>query len=180
MDHDLIKLSKFISRVLRHRPQAIHLTMDAQGWVSVKELLQNANRQGIPLTQENLQQIVEQNDKRRYALSEDGMRIRASQGHTISVDLGLTSQTSPAKLFHGTAQQFLDSIRQKGLIPGKRNHVHLSKDVETALNVGRRHGQAVVLTVKAEEMAQAGYAFYLSENGVWLTEVVPVMYLVFP
>lgn len=180
MDHNLIKLSKFISRVLRHKPGAIHLTMDAQGWVSVEDLIQNANRQGIPLTRENLQQIVERNDKRRYALSEDGQRIRASQGHTIPVDLDLAPQIPPDELYHGTAQHVLDSIREKGLIPGRRNHVHLSKDIETALKVGGRHGKPVVLTVKAGEMAQAGYAFYLSENGVWLTDTVPVVYLVFP
>jgi len=180
MDPDLVRLSKFMSLVLRHKPQEIGLELDANGWADVDELIARANVRGVRLNRQILQTVVETNDKQRFALSDDGTRIRASQGHSIEVDLALAPRQPPEILFHGTTSRFLESIRRQGLLRGKRQHVHLSPDEATATKVGQRHGKPVILRILAEQMHQAGRQFYLSANGVWLTEHVPCQYLVFP
>ena len=168
------KVSKFLSYVLRHRPDEIGLVLDANGWAPVAELIERA-RTGAPpvmLTEELIRDVVRSNDKQRFALSEDGTRIRANQGHSVDIDLSLEPVQPPEVLFHGTATRFLEPIRQEGLKPMERRHVHLSPDEVTATKVGQRHGKPVILRVKAGEMWRAGQAFYLSANGVWLTERV--------
>lgn len=180
MDQELARLSKFLSLVLRHDPERIKLTLDSAGWAKVDALLVAVNQAGQPLTRELLQRIVAENDKQRFRFSADGLRIRANQGHSVAVDLGLSPQTPPESLYHGTAIRFLDAIRQEGLRPQSRQHVHLSPDVTTAVKVGQRHGKPMVLTVKSGDMHSAGYHFYQSDNGVWLTDHVPPPYLVFP
>jgi putative RNA 2'-phosphotransferase len=177
MDAKLVKISRFISLVLRHRPQTIGLTLDANGWASVADLIDGAQRANMPLTLELLRQIVAENDKQRFAFSEDGMRIRASQGHSVQVDLELEPVLPPERLYHGTARRFLESIQQHGLIAKGRQYVHLSADEATALNVGRRHREPIALVVQADRMQRDGLKFYQSANGVWLTDRVPVDYL---
>lgn len=177
MDPALVRTSKFLSLVLRHRPEQIGITLDAAGWVAVDELLAAARRTGFPLDRATLERVVAENDKRRFALSPDGQRIRASQGHSVGVDLGLEAQAPPDVLFHGTAARFLESIRSEGLKAGSRTHVHLSADEATARVVGRRHGSPVVLRVKAGAMHRDGHEFYRSDNGVWLARAVPAKYL---
>jgi putative RNA 2'-phosphotransferase len=180
MDADLVRLSKFLSLVLRHKPEEIGLTLDEQGWADLADLIDRANRRGVALTRELVERIVATNDKKRFALSPDGAKIRANQGHSVEVDLGLEPRQPPELLFHGTATRFLPGIREKGLLPGKRQHVHLSLDEPTAITVGRRHGKPVVLRVRSGEMYRAGHAFYLAANGVWLTERVPLAFLDLP
>ena len=177
---DLVRLSKFLSLVLRHEPERIGVTLDANGWVAVDELLAAAARAGNPITRERLDEVVATNDKKRFAFSPDGSLIRASQGHSVEVDLGLTPAVPPELLFHGTATRFIDSIRAEGLRSQSRQHVHLSPDEETAVKVGQRHGKPVVLFVKAGAMHRDGHVFYRSENGVWLTAAVPPGYLEIP
>jgi putative RNA 2'-phosphotransferase len=180
MDPSLVRASKFLSLVLRHKPEHIGITLDAAGWVGVDELLAAAQRSGLALDRATLERVVADNDKRRFAFSDDGARIRASQGHSVAVELGLEPQAPPGVLFHGTAARFLDSIRREGLKPGSRTHVHLSADEATAVEVGRRHGKPAVLRVDACAMHRGGHAFVRSENGVWLTEAVPAAYIGFP
>ena len=179
MDRQLVKISKFLSLVLRHQPGKIGLTLDAQGWADVGELLSKANQHGVALTRPLLNKVVEQNDKQRFAFDAGGTRIRANQGHSINIDLGLEPIAPPECLYHGTATRFLESIRQQGLLRGRRDYVHLSPDEETARKVGARHGEAIVLVVKAAEMHAAGFVFYRSANGVWLSDHVPPEYLTF-
>jgi putative RNA 2'-phosphotransferase len=180
MEKGLVKKSKFLSLVLRHDPKSIGLELDQAGWARVDELIEKANRAGVGLTREVLRQVVEYNDKKRFALSEDGSKIRASQGHSVSIDLGLEQVEPPEFLYHGTASRFIESIMENGLSKGRRNHVHLSKDERTAVSVGSRHGKPVVLTVKARRMHQEGFRFFISANGVWLTESVPAAFIEFP
>lgn len=180
MSAELVRISKFLSLVLRHQPEAIGLALNEQGWADVDELIRLANNQRQPLTRELLERVVAENDKQRFALSDDGRQIRASQGHSIEVDLHLPPLEPPEILYHGTASRFLDSIRATGLNSASRQHVHLSLDAVTATKVGQRHGPSVILKVRAKEMFSAGHQFFLSANGVWLTEVVPVQYLEFP
>lgn len=163
--------------MLRHQPGQIGLTLDAQGWADVDELLLKANQHGVALTRPLLNEIVEQNDKQRFAFSVDGTRLRANQGHSIKIDLGLEPIAPPARLYHGTAARFLESIQQQGLLRGKRDFVHLSPDEVTARRVGARHGEPLVLVVKARQMQADGFAFYCAANGVWLTLYVPREYL---
>lgn len=165
--------SKLLSLVLRHDPAHVGLTLDPNGWVDVDVLLRQMAHHGHALSRADLQAVVDTSDKKRFALSEDGLRIRANQGHTVQVDLGLTAQAPPIQLFHGTVERFLDSIRQQGLKPGERHHVHLSPDRKTATAVGGRRGKPVIPTIDAQRMHQAGHAFYQSANGVWLTDHVP-------
>ncbi|EYF08175.1 RNA 2'-phosphotransferase [Chondromyces apiculatus] len=176
----MIKQSKFLSLVLRHQPKAHGLSLDEHGWAPLDEVIAAANRAGLALTRELVAEIVATSDKKRFALSEDGVSIRAQQGHSVEVDLELVALAPPALLYHGTAARFLASIREQGLLRQSRNHVHLSADVETATKVGGRHGKPVVLTVRSEDMARDGHSFYRSGNGVWLVEAVPVAYLTFP
>lgn len=180
MDARLVRTSKFLSKVLRHAPESVGLRLDDAGWVDVDDLLAAAVRAGVPLDRPTLQRVVAENGKQRFALSADGVRIRASQGHSVPVELGLAPVVPPDVLFHGTADRNLESIRAQGLVPGRRTHVHLSADEATAVNVGRRHGRPVVLRIQSGEMHRAGHPFFRSENGVWLTASVPPAHIHFP
>lgn len=175
--NDLISTSKFLALVLRHQPQEIGLTLDPQAWAEVDQLLRLANAHGKRLTRDLLERVVAGNDKKRFAFSDDGQRIRANQGHSVEIDLALAPSEPPELLFHGTASRFLDSIRKSGLHSGKRQHVHLSLDVATAAKVGQRHGRPVILTIRAHDMWKTGHVFFLSANGVWLTERVPIEFI---
>jgi len=176
---DPVKLSKFLSLVLRHQPGAIGLILDDHGWAEVDELLRLANASGRRLDRPHLKKIVAENDKKRFAFSDDGLRIRANQGHSVEVDLALTAQAPPVFLYHGTATRFLESIRATGLNSGSRQHVHMCSDEATAIRVGQRHGQPAILVIHAGAMAAAGHRFYLSANGVWLTDAVAAVYIDF-
>lgn len=180
MDPKLVRLSKFLSLVLRHDPGTLGITLDSNGWVAVDELLSAAARAGKTITREQLDEVVATNDKKRFAFSPDGTRIRASQGHSVEVDLGLDPVEPPERLFHGTATRSVESIRAEGLVRQSRQHVHLSPDEETATRVGQRHGKPVVLIVRSGQMHRDGHAFYRSDNGVWLTASVPPEYLEIP
>jgi putative RNA 2'-phosphotransferase len=166
MDKQLEHLSKFISLVVRHQPEKYGVTLDEHGWAQIDDLIAAANRAGVPLTHAAIQQIVAQNDKQRFAISDDGRAIRARQGHSIAVDLELAPIEPPEQLYHGTTERFVASIQAQGLLRGARQHVHLSADQPTALKVGQRHGTPVVFTVASGAMHRAGYHFYRSENGV--------------
>jgi putative RNA 2'-phosphotransferase len=172
-----VRLSKLLSLVLRHEPEAAGIRLDRGGWAAVEELVEGCRRRGRPITREELDEVVATNDKGRFAFSPDGTRIRAVQGHSVPVDLGYELRTPPEFLYHGTARRFLDGIQREGLRSGGRQHVHLSPDAETAVKVGRRHGRPAVLRVDAGRMAREGHAFFLAENGVWLTERVSARYL---
>lgn len=180
MSSDLVNTSKFLSFVLRHHPESIGLRLDAAGWADVDELIRLANASGRALDRELLFLVVETNDKQRFALDEARARIRANQGHSIEIDLGLSPRTPPPVLFHGTASRFLESIRSSGLVPGSRTHVHLSQDHSTARAVGSRHGKPVVLPVDAAAMHAFGTEFRLAPNGVWLVAHVSVRFITFP
>ena len=180
MDSSLVRVSKFLSLVLRHQPQTIGVTLDDAGWVAISELLEAANASGTKLDFDLLLRVVHENDKQRFAISADGKSIRANQGHSIDVDLGLAPAEPPAILYHGTVAKFLGGIRAEGLIPGSRQHVHLSADPRTAEIVGRRRGEPVVLLIDAERMTRDAIHFFLSQNGVWLTGHVPTGYIEFP
>ncbi len=174
MDKRLIKASKFLSLVLRHQPEAIGLSLDHAGWASIDQLVAKSDGR---LSIDVILEAVAQNDKKRFAISDDGRFIRANQGHSVNVDLGFEPVEPPTVLFHGTADRFLESILEQGLTAQSRQHVHLSPGRKTAVSVGQRHGRPVVLTVASGDMQAAGYAFYLSRNGVWLTDAVPPEYL---
>ena len=174
---DVVRVSKRLSFVLRHRPDSVGLTLGPAGWVDVDELLAALARNGLRLTRAELGSVVAGNDKRRFAFDDSGTRIRASQGHSVPVALGYDAEPPPDVLFHGTVQRFLPAILAEGLRPGNRHAVHLSRDVETATAVGGRRGRPVVLRVDAAGMAADGYVFTLSANGVWLTDAVPARYL---
>lgn len=171
------RASKAMSWALRHAPDQLGLELDAQGWVAVDALLRALPGAGVTLTRDELDEVVVTNDKRRFALSPDGLRIRASQGHSVEIELGYAPEAPPALLFHGTALHFVESIRAQGLLRGRRRHVHLSAARDTALAVGRRHGTPVVLEVESGAMHASGHAFFLSDNGVWLVEAVPPEYI---
>ncbi|MFD1934403.1 MULTISPECIES: RNA 2'-phosphotransferase [Nonomuraea] len=173
-----VRISKYLARHLRHDPAAIGITLDEQGWVPIDELLTAAALHGFPITRAELDTAVSDNDKRRYAISGD--RIRASQGHSVRVDLGLPPVEPPHVLYHGTVSRSLAAIRRSGLLPMSRTHVHLSVDRATAVRVGARRGVPVVLVVAAGEMHAAGHTFMVSANGVWLTDAVPPEFLLFP
>jgi len=173
----LVKISKFLSLILRHKPEEIGITLNSSGWVPVADLLEACNKHTFPISMEELETVVATSDKKRFAFNEDHSMIRANQGHSVEVELGYQPQTPPDILYHGTATRFLSSIVEIGLIKGQRHHVHLSKEVETAIKVGQRHGKAVVLIVKSGQMHRDGHIFYLSENGVWLTDSVPPSYI---
>ncbi len=175
------KISKTLSYALRHRPDELGIILDENGYVGVDELIHQFNAYSqIQLTLDKLKQVVANNDKQRFAFSEDGTKIRASQGHSVQVDLGYEPQVPPEFLYHGTAAANLPSIRKTGLAKRSRHHVHLSLDIDTAKNVGSRHGVPVVLPIKALEMHQDGLIFYQSANGVWLTDEVPLPYIILP
>ncbi|MGN0495659.1 MAG: RNA 2'-phosphotransferase [Lachnospiraceae bacterium] len=168
--------SRYMSLILRHRPETIGISLDEHGWANVDELIA-----GIARTHEFnmdiLEEIVRTDNKQRYSFNKDKTLIRANQGHSIPVDVELEEAEPPEQLWHGTGEKYVASIDKQGLIPKSRLYVHLSKDKETAINVGKRHGKPVLYIVKAEDMRKDDYQFFLSKNGVWLTKEVPVKYL---
>jgi len=173
-----VEISKFLSYVLRHEPGSVGLELDREGWARLDALIAGAAAGGRKLDMPTLRAVVESSDKKRFALSPDGLRIRAVQGHsTDAVAIGYAVKEPPPLLYHGTATRFLASIFDAGLKPGERHHVHLSADVRTAVSVGQRHGTAVVLRVDAHAMHAAGLAFHQADNGVWLTSHVPPKFL---
>ena len=177
-EKELIKQGKFLSLILRHEPSKIDLTLDGNGWALVSELLSQLNKHHHKITMQDLEIIVETNNKKRYSFNEDKTKIRANQGHSLeNVDLTLENKTPPDILYHGTANKFLDSIMATGLNKRSRQYVHLSIDLATAKNVGSRHGLPIVLEVDAKNMQNDGFKFYCSDNGVWLTDHVPPQYL---
>lgn len=180
MSNKIVKVSKFLSLILRHKPETIGLQLGEGGWVSVTDLINASQQSKIPLTPTLLQTVVNNNNKQRFSFSPDGLYIRANHGHSISVNLNLKSAMPPSILFHGTATRFLQSIKQNGLIAKKRNYVHLSTDEATAKSVGARHGKVVILTIHATLMVKNGFEMYCSASGIWLTKKVPVAYIVFP
>ena len=169
-------ISKFLSLVLRHKPAALNIELDPQGWAQLDEVIEKMQRKGMRVDEKIIQEVVASNDKQRFRLDLSKRRIRANQGHSIDIDLALSPIEPPSILYHGTATRFLDSIREKGLIKGNRQHVHLSFDKTTAHKVGSRHGKPIILEIEAKRMFDAGFTFYRSENGVWLTDRVPVEY----
>jgi putative RNA 2'-phosphotransferase len=177
MERRLVRVSKFLSFVLRHRPEAIGLALDQAGWASVDELIRLANAAGHRLTRELIAEVVAKSEKSRFSLSPGGQRIRANYGHSAPVRLGLEPVTPPDVLYHGTATRFIDSILSRGLLLGNRQYVHLSSDAATARTVGRRHGKPVILLVESGSMHAAGFPFYRSESGIWLTGRVPAKFL---
>lgn len=171
------KTSKFLSYVLRHHPELIDLNLDENGWANVDELIAKSTNDSQGFTFEELDEIVETNDKKRFIFNEDKTRIRANQGHSIDINLALIPQQPPEFLYHGTAQGNIDSILEKGIEKRSRQHVHLSQDKETASKVGMRHGKPVILTINTQKMFEDGLEFYLSENNVWLTDFVEAKYI---
>ncbi len=169
--------SKFISLILRHRPEVIGITLDEHGWANVDELLTGINRTR-PLDMAGLEEIVRTDEKQRYSFNADRTKIRANQGHSVPVDVELQPVTPPALLYHGTGEKFVPSIEARGLIPKTRLYVHLSGDYDTARKVGARHGSPRVYQINAARMSADGYVFYRSVNGVWLTKQVPSQYLI--
>lgn len=175
---DSLQLSKFLSFVLRHRPDSIGISLDAQGWVLVDDLIAKSQAAGTHFTRKDLLHVVETSDKKRFSLSGDTQMIRAAQGHSVTVDLGLTPQEPPQILYHGTATRFVASILAEGLKPKSRQQVHLSPDEATAQRVGQRHGKPTTLKVDALTMHRQGFKFFLADNGVWLTDQVPPEFLI--
>jgi putative RNA 2'-phosphotransferase len=180
MSDKLTSKSKFLSLVLRHKPEEIGITLDEAGWVSVDVLLAALRRKGKPMTLAELREVVRTNDKQRFGFSDDGLRIRANQGHSVEVDLDHAPATPPETLFHGTAERNVASIRQTGLRKSQRHHVHLSENRQTAEAVGRRYGKLVLLTIRSAEMSRAGFTFYRTPNNVWLVDAVPAEFIEFP
>jgi len=174
---ELTRIGRFMALLLRHDPGRAGLTLDASGWAPVAELLRGLARRGFEISPEMLRDLVQSDAKGRYAFSPDGRRIRASQGHSIQVDLGLSAVVPPDRLYHGTGERFLEAILAAGLRPMGRHHVHLSGDLQTATVVGSRRGRPVILLVDARGMCEAGHLFYRSANGVWLTDTVPPRFL---
>lgn len=170
-------LSKFLSLLLRHKPETIGITLDSNGWTEVDTLITKLNTHGTEITREQLEHMVDTNPKKRFAFNEGKTLIRASQGHSVNVELAYEPQQPPAILYHGTGSKNTDAILADGLQKMQRHHVHLSKEIATALMVGQRHGKPIIFTVDAEAMFNAGFVFYQSENGVWLTDHVPAKYL---
>ncbi len=175
-DLSLKETSKFISLILRHKPETIGITLDEHGWANVDELIAGIAKTH-PIDMAILEQIVAEDEKQRYSFNEDKTLIRANQGHSIPVDVELEEKQPPEILYHGTGEKYVSSINEQGLIPKSRLYVHLSKDEKTAVKVGQRHGKPVIYKVKSGEMYNDGYKFFRSVNGVWLTKSVPVKYL---
>lgn len=171
------EISKYIALVLRHKPDAIDISLDEHGWANVDDLVAGIAKT-YSFDRNMLEEIVAEDNKRRYSFNEDHTLIRANQGHSIPVDVELKKVSPPEILYHGSAVKYEAAIDEQGLLPKSRLYVHLSKDYETAINVGKRHGSPVVYRVKSKEMEQDGFDFFLSENGVWLTKAVPTKYLV--
>lgn len=173
----LVHFSKFLSLVLRHQPEKIDIKLDENGWVEVNELIKKSNDYGIKIDRETLNYIVSTNSKKRFAFNDTFEKIRASQGHSVKIDLGYKNQQPLEILYHGTSEKSVQSILKTGLEKRNRQHVHLSSDIETAIQVGQRHGKPFVFEVLAEQMYKDGFQFFISENNVWLTDNVPTKYL---
>jgi putative RNA 2'-phosphotransferase len=174
---DLNNISKYMSLILRHKPDVIGIELDEHGWANVNDLISGIEKDNHGFNFELLEEIVRTDSKQRYSFNGDKSLIRANQGHSINVDVELKEKEPPEYLYHGTGEKYVESINQDGLIPKSRLYVHLSKDIKTAENVGKRHGKEVVYRINSGQMYRDGYKFYLSENGVWLTKEVPVKYL---
>ena len=172
----LNETSKFIALILRHKPEAIGISLDEHGWANVSELIEGIKKQQ-PFDMAMLEEIVATDNKQRYSFNDDKTLIRANQGHSIPVDVELPEKEPPEFLWHGTGEKYTESIDKIGLIPKSRLYVHLSDNIETAQTVGKRHGKHVIYKVNSGQMAKDGYVFYLSVNGVWLTKEVPTKYL---
>ena len=172
----LTDTSKFLSLILRHKPETIGIKLDEHGWADVSELISGISKTR-PFDMKMLEEIVRTDSKQRYSFNEDKTLIRANQGHSIPVDVELEKKTPPEFLYHGTGEKFVSSIDKEGLLSKSRLYVHLSKDTDTAVKVGSRHGKPVVYRVADGKMAGEGYEFFLSVNGVWLTKAVPAEYL---
>ncbi|MDX6019300.1 RNA 2'-phosphotransferase [Scandinavium sp. V105_16] len=171
-------ISKFLSYVLRHQPEAIGLSLDNEGWAIISDLILCSVKEGYTLDNNLLRNIVDSSDKKRFTISDDGLRIRAAQGHsTLQVNIAYTEKKPPDILYHGTASRFISAIREQGLIPLSRQYVHLSSDEDTAIQVGQRHGKPVVLKIKALNMYEQGFKFFQADNGVWLTDTVPYWFI---
>ena len=180
MRKELISKSKFLSLVLRHKPEEIGIRLDEAGWVDVDELLRACLHHGNSITRAQLEEVVATNEKKRFTFSDDGRRIRAHQGHSIEVELGYEPAMPPETLYHGTATRFIESIWQEGLLRGGRHDVHLSETPESASAVGQRHGRLAMLIVRSGDMHRAGHVFHRTPNHVWLTQRVPVEFIEFP
>ena len=176
-EKQITKISKFLSLVLRHQPEIIGIQLDQNGWTDINELIEKANKNKIRFDREILNYIVSNNSKKRFAFNDTFDKIRASQGHSVEIELGYTNQKPPEVLFHGTAEIFVQSILDTGLEKRNRQHVHLSSDLETANKVGQRHGKPFIFKVFAEQMYNDNFQFFISDNGVWLTDNVPTKYL---
>jgi putative RNA 2'-phosphotransferase len=176
-EKESIRLSKLLSLVLRHKPEQIGLELDRNGWADINSLIHKCNQSNIPLTLDILKHLVATNSKKRFTLDENQNKIRANQGHSIEVELELKPIEPPNVLYHGTAEKFVSSILEKGLLKQQRQHVHLSSNIETAITVGQRHGRPFVFKILAQQMYIDKYEFFLSDNGVWLTDNVPTKFL---
>lgn len=174
---NITHISKFLSLVLRHKPEEIGIVMEASGWVNVDELIEKSIAKGIALDFDTLEEAVVTNDKQRFAFNDDHTKIRANQRHSVTVDLDLNALEPLEYLYHGTVERFMDAIRSQGLQKMQRRHVHLSKDLDTAMKVASRRGRPVILKIAALQMHRDGHAFYRSENGVWLCDHVPAHYI---
>jgi putative RNA 2'-phosphotransferase len=173
----LIKISKYLSKHLRHQPERLGLTLQPGGWVEVTDLLAACQKNNFPISQEELERVVAESDKQRFAFDETGEKLRANQGHSTEVDLQLSPLAPPEFLYHGTGERSIEAIMQSGILKMSRHHVHLSSDTDTARRVGMRHGKPALLLIKAKLMHDAGHVFYCAANGVWLSENVPAQYL---
>ena len=180
MSKQIKHISKLMSLILRHKPETINVELDQNGWLAVDDLIAGINRKGIKLDFDKLVEVVETNDKKRFIFNDDQTRIRANQGHSISIDLELKPIVPPTELFHGTVEKFLDVIEAEGLKKMSRQHVHLSEELQTAIKVGQRRGKPIILKVQSGKMHEEGHQFFKSENGVWLTDSVPSSYIEFP
>jgi putative RNA 2'-phosphotransferase len=172
-----IKISKYLCLILRHKPETIGIELDNRGWADISQLIKNLNKAGKRINLDKLKEIVETDNKSRFSFNENLNKIRANQGHSIKIELDYHPQQPPEFLYHGTAERFVKSIYDKGIEKKNRHHVHLSQNIETAIKVGKRHGKPFVLKVLSGKMFKDGHTFYLSENGIWLTDKVPSKYL---
>jgi len=173
----MISHSKLMSLGLRHKPEELGITLDENGWAEVDALIRGMNMAGHKVSLDDIDMIVRLDEKQRYAFNKEHTKIRANQGHSVSVDVLLTEAEPPTVLYHGTAERFNESIQKSGLLPQSRLYVHLSEDADTAMKVGQRHGKPVTLRIDAAGMVRDGFKFYLSDNNVWLTKHVPTIYL---
>lgn len=174
---NLQSVSRYMSLILRHKPEVIGITIDEHGWANVEELIQGIEKNNPGFNMEALEEIVKTDSKQRYSFNDDKTLIRANQGYSIQVDVELTEKEPPCILYHGTGEKYVTSIDKNGLIPKSRLYVHLSQDIETARAVGKRHGKEIIYSVNSAQMYKDGYKFYLSKNGIWLTKKVPMKYL---